>query len=343
MATWVRSGTGTAPTSTDAVLTGRYALDNGTAPGDFDAAGVTSVQIAYTITGTNFGASSDTWDDLRAATLDDATNTGASVNGTDNNGLANVGSSTDETDGTPNTGLSTAQWEAMAVSGGAGINGAYTNWNQDKGKDGGVQTMSALTVTITYTPAAAVVELVGAVEAASFNAADVDQIHKLVGTVESTAEDIATALQIHKPGGTLETVGFASGVLSIAQSVSGTVEAAAEVAGGGSQTHAAIGSVEAAADNTATPNQTHQLNATVEATAENTAVLSLIHTLTGAVEAVGDLTGTISLSRILAATVEAVSFTTATITQTISGVQTTKGFNGVSDAIVGSVALADVV
>jgi hypothetical protein len=130
-------------------------LDNGTAPGDFDPAGVTSVQIAYTITGSSFAG--DTWDDLRIATLDDATNTAAFINGTDNSGLGNVGSNTDETDSSPNTGLTQGNWEAMAVSGGTGINQNYTTWNQDKGKDGGVQTMSALVVTITYTPGSVIV------------------------------------------------------------------------------------------------------------------------------------------------------------------------------------------
>ena len=150
MAEYVRNGTGTAPTSTNADLTGRYALDNATAPGDFDPAGVTAVQIVYTITGSAFV--DDSWANLRAATLDDATNTAATIDGTDATGLGNEGSATDETDSSPNTGLTTGNWEAMAVSGAATIDGVYTTWSQSAMPDDGIQTMSALTVTIPYDP-----------------------------------------------------------------------------------------------------------------------------------------------------------------------------------------------
>jgi hypothetical protein len=151
MATWVRSGTGTAPSVTDGDLTGTYELDNATAPGDFDPTAVTSVQIQYTITGSGFAG--DTWDDLRRAalTLNGAGAELAQVDGTDNTGLGNEGSSTNETDsaGIP-TGNSTADWEGAELNPASA--GPYTTFNQDKGKDGGVQTMSACTVTITYTP-----------------------------------------------------------------------------------------------------------------------------------------------------------------------------------------------
>ena len=122
MATWVRQGTGTAPSSTNGDLSGRYSLDNGTAPGDFDETAVTQVDIAYTITGASF--SDDSWDDLRAATLDNGTVIGATINGTDNTGVQNTTSNTNESDTSPNTGLTVAQWEAMAVSGGTGVNGS---------------------------------------------------------------------------------------------------------------------------------------------------------------------------------------------------------------------------
>ena len=55
MATWTRSGTGTAPSGAGATpMTGDYALDTATAPTDFDPAAVTSVRIQWTVTGTGF-------------------------------------------------------------------------------------------------------------------------------------------------------------------------------------------------------------------------------------------------------------------------------------------------
>ena len=153
MATWVRQGTGTAPSSTDADLTGVYELDNATAPGDFDPAGVTAVRFEYTITGANFGPSSDTWDDFHRANLNrnGAGSALVQVNGSpDTNGNENVGVDTDETGTTILGGPSTADWEGAELGPTSG--GAYTLFNQDMGPDGGVQTMSALVITITYTP-----------------------------------------------------------------------------------------------------------------------------------------------------------------------------------------------
>ena len=215
MATWVRSGTGTAPSSTDAALSGRYSLTNGTAPADFDPAGVTSVQIQYTITGASFV--DDTWDNLRAATLDDGTNTAATINGTDATGLGNTGSTTNETDSSPNTGLSTANWEAMAVSGGTTINGAYTSWTATMKADAATQTMSALTVTITYTPAStdrqarvsfAEMEVPNAPRQARVSFAELEVPDAMPDFVRGWARGIEavspSTITINKPTGTVE-------------------------------------------------------------------------------------------------------------------------------------------
>jgi hypothetical protein len=185
MPTWVRNGTGTAPTSTGANLTASYALDNATAPGDFDPAGVTSVQIAYTITGASF--SDDTWDDIRWARLFDGVSaSGALINGTDATGLQNEGSNTDETDNSPNTGFNTTQWQNMALHPTAGSE--FATYQAVKMNDSATLTMSALTVTITYTAGSTYDETGRAVVITSTTAmTDVqDYVDLLATTITST-------------------------------------------------------------------------------------------------------------------------------------------------------------
>ena len=150
MATWVRLGTGTAPSSTDANLTGTYELDNGTAPGDFDETAVNSVRIEFTITGTSFV--DDTWNNPQNAwlTLNGQGSSIAIVSGTGDNGLGNVASDTDETDSTISGGFTVAQWEGAEINEASG--GGYTLWIQEMMPDGGNMVMSALTVTIDYDP-----------------------------------------------------------------------------------------------------------------------------------------------------------------------------------------------
>ena len=154
MATWVRNGTGTAPTATDADLVGSYALDNATAPADFDPAGVTSVQLQWTITGSGFG--DDSWNDDKGAAL--VTSGGvelAQFPGGGPTGLKNTSEANDVTDSTGiPTGQTTAAWESAFVRGdGTVIPDEWVTWVKTKGPDGSTLAVSSLTVTITYDPA----------------------------------------------------------------------------------------------------------------------------------------------------------------------------------------------
>ncbi len=148
MATWVRNGTGTAPSTTDANLIGTYELDNATAPGDFDPAAVNSVRIEYRITGASFV--DDTWQNAARAllTLNGVGTTLATVDGNNQGGLGNEFTDIDETDNSPNNGQSTAEWE------GAELNPPtdYATYNAEMMPDGGTLTMSVLVITIDYTP-----------------------------------------------------------------------------------------------------------------------------------------------------------------------------------------------
>jgi len=163
MATWVRSGTGTYPSGTNADVLGTMELDNGTAPGDFDAGGVNSVRIQYdmrVVSGT-FTAPEDHLV-LRGVelTLNGVGSVLATVNGTDtalNNGTTPI--STDETDSSPSLAFSTAQWETAELNpiDIAAVR-AWSDWRQDMGPDGvaiDVASSPNVTVTIDYTPGAA--------------------------------------------------------------------------------------------------------------------------------------------------------------------------------------------
>ena len=157
MATWVRNGTGTAPTSTNADLAGTYELDNGTAPGDFDPAAVNSVRFEYRIQGVGTGDDDDTWDDLRLAdlTLDGDGTQLANIDGNNNSNIGPnsppVNSDTDETDSSPNNGQSVADWEGAELNVGAAVT-RYAVYNQEMMADGLTLTMSLLVITIDYEP-----------------------------------------------------------------------------------------------------------------------------------------------------------------------------------------------
>ena len=118
MATWIRQNTNQIQ-SADADLAGALDLDNGTAPGDFDPAGVNSVRFQLSVTGAGFG--DDRWTALRRASLGtgslnpDPSTVFATVDTTDASGLANTSNAFDLTDSAPDTGLSTAGWEATRV------------------------------------------------------------------------------------------------------------------------------------------------------------------------------------------------------------------------------------
>jgi hypothetical protein len=155
MATWVRQGTGTAPSATNADLIGNYALDNATAPGDFDPAGVTSVRTEWTITGSGFG--DDSWDNVIGVALVggvSSTEIGQHP-GEGSTGNKNVARSSDHTDSTGiPAGLTVADWEAAFVRG-DGAADVWCLWNKVMGPDGSTLAASSLTVTITYTPGSA--------------------------------------------------------------------------------------------------------------------------------------------------------------------------------------------
>lgn len=153
MATWIRQGTGTAPSATDADLVGEYLLDNATAPVGFDPAAVNSVRTQWTITGSGF--TDDSWDDDGGCAL--VTSGGTEISqhpGGGPTGLQNTSESNDHTDsvGIP-TGLSTAEWESARLRGdGTAIPNEWVTWVKNKGPDGSTLAVSAVTVTIDYTP-----------------------------------------------------------------------------------------------------------------------------------------------------------------------------------------------
>jgi hypothetical protein len=160
MATWVRAGTGTPPSATNADLVGTYELDNATAPGDFDPAAVTSVRFQWTIakTGTYTSPEDQTFNAVARLTTDAVGTDLASVDGTNTTiDNANPSRSADLTDSTGiPTGLTTAQWEGAEVNPLAAT--PYTTFNQNMGPDGVTVAFTALTVTITYTPGATQVD-----------------------------------------------------------------------------------------------------------------------------------------------------------------------------------------
>ena len=156
MATWVWTGTGTAPSATDsgAPITGSIPLSKGTTPADWDPAGVTSVRIQWrlSITGT---LNDDTWHDHQQAELNTPGGIAASVDvGSAPNRSAIGDYDKDATDNSPNTGLTTANWEAATLDPTDLPQTGWADVNKSKGWDGstGTMTVSAVTVTITYTP-----------------------------------------------------------------------------------------------------------------------------------------------------------------------------------------------
>ena len=150
MATWVRNGTGTAPSSTDADLTANYALDNATAPGDFDPDGVNSVRFQYDIIGASF--TDDSWTDLHAVRLVESGigTTAASIDQANDASLGNETSSTDGTDSSIPTGWLVSAWESCDVRVIAAS--AYATYTTEMMPDGGTLDMANLVVTIDYTP-----------------------------------------------------------------------------------------------------------------------------------------------------------------------------------------------
>ena len=113
MATWIRSALGLQLSATDAGVTGSITLGNGTAPGDFDPAAVTSVRIQFSEEHTSGTFDNDTYTAHQAAML--------TYNGVTSGELATVDEADEtidvfgesfavnSTDNTPNTGRSVAE------------------------------------------------------------------------------------------------------------------------------------------------------------------------------------------------------------------------------------------
>ena len=157
MATWTRNGTGTAPSASGVNVTGTYELDNATAPGDFDPDAVNSVRIQWTASATFPGDGDDTWTITAIALtlngngthLADVTPSSTALNS------GNTSQANDETDSSISTGFTAAQWEGAELNGaGAASPDEWVVFNQVMKGDGGTCTISAVTVTIDYTPAA---------------------------------------------------------------------------------------------------------------------------------------------------------------------------------------------
>ena len=162
MAEWIRSFNGDFVGSANADLNGLQDLDNDTIPGDFDPAGVTSVQFEFTLShlgtfGTGSSADSHALQSVRIATTGGTTLAQVAATGTITDGTATV--VIDLTDSSPNTGANSTEWSgARFIDVGAGT---VTVFNQGMGPDGVTPQIlaSSVTITIDYTPVAvAVVE-----------------------------------------------------------------------------------------------------------------------------------------------------------------------------------------
>ncbi len=148
MPTWVRVGTGTAPSNTDANLVGDYALDNGTIPSDWGGT-INSVRVQWSVVGTSFN-DDDSWDDELVDLMTGAVEISAHPGG-GSTGNKNTTVNNDNTDSSISQALSDAQWEAAVVRGsGAASPTEWALYVKIKGPDGGVLTAASVTVTIDY-------------------------------------------------------------------------------------------------------------------------------------------------------------------------------------------------
>lgn len=157
MATWVRSNTNRIAVN-GVNLTGTLNLDNGTAPGDFDPAGVTSVLVSIQVDGTAAGEANDqfTMSTAEGWSLSTPGGTAAASGydtGTVTNLLMTASNTASGTDSSPSTGLTTGNWESATVVAG-GTNVAYATYVQNmKGDNAELDIdIGDATVTITYTP-----------------------------------------------------------------------------------------------------------------------------------------------------------------------------------------------
>lgn len=114
--------------------------------------------------------------------------------------------------------------------------------------------------------------------------------------------------------------------------------AIAEATGSFEQVHQLAGAVASVATVTAALDVTVPLTGTVSSVASATATVVQVHRLTGATSGVAVVTATLDVTVFVTGTAQAVAVTTAVLTVSLA---TTKGFNGVDDALVGSLALND--
>lgn len=145
MATWTLTGTPVSATNSD--LMANVALD-GAQPGDFNPAAVTSIAVAWTLTVT--GQQDDTWVDHQSANVCSG---GGQVIGTALGG-ADV---TRASNGTwPKTGTISSPTVELSPTGNSlrAPSGTWANYTKVKSNDGTAATITAVTVTVTYTPLA---------------------------------------------------------------------------------------------------------------------------------------------------------------------------------------------
>ncbi len=146
--------------------------------------------------------------------------------------------------------------------------------------------------------------------------------NNLVGAVQAVSTTTATPFQTH--------------ALTVA------VNTVTSAVGTPTQTHALTVSVQAVATTAATVDITRPLNGAAQAVASVTATAVQAHRLTADSVAVVVTTATVDVVKFLTAdNVQAVAVTTGALTLTVF-VAVTKGFNGVDDALVGRLALTDV-
>jgi hypothetical protein len=131
---------------------GGVALDNATAPGDFDPAAVNSVRFQVSITGAGFG--DDRWTHLHRASLRITASTfAASVDEADAPNLANQTVSSDATDTSVDQTLTVAEWEGLdGGSDTTSTQAAFATNQRSMGADGATLTIpvGGMTVTIDY-------------------------------------------------------------------------------------------------------------------------------------------------------------------------------------------------
>ncbi len=169
-----------------------------------------------------------------------------------------------------------------------------------------------------------------------------EQIHKLTADVQSVASTTG-ALTIGGQNdlvGSVQAVSVTTGALQQTHVLTVAVDAVVEAAGTPTQTHQLVGDSQAVVETAATVDITKPLNGAAQAVVSVTATAVQAHRLTADSVAVTVTTATLKVTKFLTVDVEAVASVVGTVTVTVV-VAVSKGFNGVDDALVGSLVLAD--